>query len=52
MFCPGERGYKISPGFQPISAGLVRGASMGEWFLSLRDLGPKGQVGTACLSPL
>jgi hypothetical protein len=25
------------PGFQPISADLMRGASMGEWFLSRRD---------------
>jgi hypothetical protein len=28
---------ELSLGFQPISADLMRGALMGEWFLSRRD---------------
>src|ERR1700722_7425448 len=31
VFCP-EDVEEFSPGFQPISADLVQGASMGEWF--------------------
>jgi hypothetical protein len=38
FFAPEAEGVEeLSPVFQPISADLVRGASMGEWFLSRRD---------------
>ena len=38
FFAPEAEGVEeLNPGFQPISADLVRGASMGEWFLSRRD---------------
>src|ERR1700722_5151044 len=38
FYCPEAEGVgELSPRFQPIGADLMRGASMGEWFLSLRD---------------
>ena len=37
-YCPEAEGVEeLNPGFQPISADIMRGASMGEWFLSRRD---------------
>jgi hypothetical protein len=34
--CP-DKAVGLSPGLKPISADLMRGASMGAWFLSRRD---------------
>ena len=35
FYCPEAEGIEeLSPGFQPISADLMRGAWMGEWFVS------------------
>ena len=37
MFYCREGAEEFSPGLQPISARIMRGASMGAWFLSRRD---------------
>ena len=37
MFYCRDGAEEFSPGLQPISARIMRGASMGAWFLSRRD---------------